>query len=214
LLRQMQSQGIKLVRTPEQVFNAQNAAALRDKGKSLQELRPDLTRKKLLNRAKWVLEDHAGAYDPNLQAVIIPRQKYTIHNPRMAEISANSPFSAMNVRLGHEPSTVPNTFSPRAGLFHEYGHAQHHLDDPKAFGKYRTSSPEALFAQERIANNNALLFMRQNNVPQSHIEYYIHNTAPAYASYLKAFSRGPTKYYDPAIYHSPHSLDTKSWYTK
>jgi hypothetical protein len=83
------------------------------------------------------------------------------------------------------------SIGPRDLLFHEAGHAMHEIDDPRIFGLLRKQdsssyfpNPQTTLAKERIANNNAINFMRQNNVPNRNIENYIHNTDNAYGGYM------------------------------
>jgi len=81
--------------------------------------------------------------------------------------------------------------SPRNIFFHEAGHALHAIDDPVQqsllnIRKLNLLMPEDI-ALERIANNNAINFMRENKVPQINISNYIKNVKPAYATYLNNF---------------------------
>jgi hypothetical protein len=71
--------------------------------------------------------------------------------------------------------------SPRQDLFHEAGHAEHILEDPSL---QSTESPLGRQIQERIANNNAINFMKNNNVPKSHIDSYIKDFDNSFTTYL------------------------------
>ena len=78
-------------------------------------------------------------------------------------------------------------------IMHEGGHALHHIDDPglpfRKLTEHPFSFPSESLALERIANNNAINFMRDSNVPGNMIENYKQNFAkPGYGSYRKYMS--------------------------
>jgi hypothetical protein len=69
----------------------------------------------------------------------------------------------------------------------------HFLEDPKLLplmakrlmaGKGLTKNT---IAAERIANNNAINFMREQKVPVKHIDTYAKNSAIGYNSYLQHY---------------------------
>lgn len=75
-------------------------------------------------------------------------------------------------------------------IMHEGGHALHHLEDPGLHFRQLTENPHAFpsesLALERIANNNAINFMRASNVPGNMIENYKQNFAkPGHGTYRK-----------------------------
>jgi hypothetical protein len=87
----------------------------------------------------------------------------------------------------------PN-YSPRAALLHELGHREHFSEDPLTWGRIirkpfnttpRSSAVETNLA-ETIANNNAILNMRNAGVPEHLIETYKTKTqSPFYNSYAQ-----------------------------
>jgi hypothetical protein len=90
-------------------------------------------------------------------------------------------------------SVVP--YSPRNTFFHEAGHAMHHVEDPRMLQIVRghqknpwgvfAREPNATLATERIANNNAINFMRQHNVSDTNIGNYARGTDQAYGTYAR-----------------------------
>ena len=76
---------------------------------------------------------------------------------------------------------MKENYSPRRDLFHEAGHAEHYSEDPDVLHKARVSQ----ILQERIANNNAINFMKNNNVPKSHIDNYIKDMDSSFATYRR-----------------------------
>jgi hypothetical protein len=92
-------------------------------------------------------------------------------------------------------SVIP--YSPRNTFFHEAGHAMHHVEDQRMLQIVReheknpwgvfARDPNATLATERIANNNAINFMRQHNVPTTNIENYAKGTDQAYGTYARHF---------------------------
>lgn len=204
----MKAQGIPLIRTPEQLLKHTADTVMQRTGKSLEETFPGMTNQKMLRASEDKLKNLPGGYVHKMPSIIIPRKKYLSKEVLGRQIDTNNLWSAINNSLGGTPEQVNLDISPRKTLFHEFGHAQHHLDDPQAFKQTPLlgNMAEAMLARERIANNNALLFMRENNVPMPLIEDYIRGSGDSYGTYLTGFK------YDPSQYQAPHSLDMLYWY--
>jgi NTP pyrophosphatase (non-canonical NTP hydrolase) len=134
LLRQMQSQGVKLSRTPKQYV-------------------------KMINPGSPALLDKAEA----------KAARTGFYNAKNKVIHVNR-----NLKPGKSPRNI---------LFHEAGHATHRIEDPILRGKNKYT-PENTLARERIANNNAINFMRQNNVPNENVQNYIKQMNNSYKTYL------------------------------
>lgn len=80
--------------------------------------------------------------------------------------------------------------SPRAIALHEAGHMEHMLDDSRGFqlalkGNNRQHAAELRNKLEAIANNNAILRMRQSEVSPEMIEKYKQIVTPAFETYRR-----------------------------
>ena len=210
-----------------------------------------------------LLEFMGPAYLPEQKTIYLPRFKKPgpVRGRAKAEFDAdrhalsnNSALNEYGSRAQHksifagDEADLPGAmahFKPRELLFHEGGHALHHLDDSAAFSRKQTPSQEAATKQleqlmsrkhsgkeymslfnktkptsrqvqqikqrtvgaERIANNNAVNFMQEQNVPRSAIEAYIRNMEKGYGTYLRSLGTPEGKPWDYIKYFSPVSVN-------
>jgi len=95
------------------------------------------------------------------------------------------------------PLGADQSYSPRAALLHELGHATHFNEDPigtKGIVSRIYDSPVVNAAntnlRETIANNNAILGMREGGVPEHLIDTYKDRVqSPFYNDYAKSLTR-------------------------
>lgn len=180
VLRGLKSQGVNIHRTPQQM-----QTALADQYQSRVSEIPLLGKYLGKLDKKIGVSENAGKGVSN---VISMRGPHAMHDKTILSKNKHM-YLPRNVYLPGEATKT----SPRATALHEAGHIEHMLDDPE--GAYRAlthtkSGPqyraELINKMEGIANNNAILKMRENGVPAEMIERYKQSLTPAFGTYRKS----------------------------
>ena len=245
LLRQLRGDGIKIVRRADKTTPA------------APEIPPEMHRLGLEMAGPGYLDHAKTIYLPRFQkpgpvrgrakAEFDSKKMTLFNNSALHEYGSRAQRKSIFGEDFQELSNTATHMSPRELLFHEGGHALHHLDDPAAFSpiklkpqqeaikkqltdeKTRSSLPAKSYLKlldklspssrqmqqikqhrlgvERVANNNAVNFMREHNVPKSAIESYIRNMEKTYSTYLMAMGTPGGKLWDGSKYFSPTSVD-------
>jgi hypothetical protein len=168
LLKTLKSQGINIYRNIDDLVKAHvdiTDKAVNPTKNSLVSATPTASKEDISLFKNFLLSNGPG-YMPAINAIYSPKGNFNFIN---------------------------GSISPRQSLFHEGGHAMHFLEDPKLLplmakrlmaGKGLTKNT---IAAERIANNNAINFMREQKVPVKHIDTYAKNSAIGYNSYLQHY---------------------------
>lgn len=132
---------------------------------------------------KNLMSDVGPSYVPHINAIYLPKGNFNVPG----QINA------------------PKVITPRQSFFHEGGHAMHYMEDPGLFPliakRVRTGNVmnENTLAGERIANNNAINFMKQHKVPADYVESYAKNSATGYGTYLDTYKNLQNQKINPLI---------------
>lgn len=179
VLRDLKSQGVNIYRTPEQMQKGLTEQYHSRIGEI------PLVGKYLGAADKKI--NLSGRLGKGISGVIGLRGPHAL--PDKTILSKNKHmFLPRDFSLSSQDKT-----SPRAIALHEAGHIEHFLDDPE--GTYRALRPrkgeghysaELINKMEEIANNNAILRMRQNGVSPEMIEKYKQTVTPAFDTYRKS----------------------------
>ncbi len=177
VLRDLKSQGVNIHRTPQQMQRA-----LTDQYQSRVSEIP------LLGKYLGKLDKKVGVSEnagKGVSGFLSIRGPHAIHDKTVLSKNKHM-YLPRNFYLPGEATKT----NPRAIALHEAGHIEHMLDDPE--GAYRAmthtkSGPryraELINKMEGIANNNAILKMRENGVPEEMIERYKQSLTPAFGTY-------------------------------
>jgi len=177
LLKFLRSEGVQIHRTPEPLIGGM----LEDTSRRLKGLGMEVRPAQVKNMIKNQIAMSGPVYVPGkTNAIYLPRGKF---KPG----AARKPITINTLIDGEKIN-----FNPREVLFHEGGHAAHFLEDPRIAtlaeqGSRRGVINENTLSSERIANNNAINFMREQKVPAKSIDNYIKNTGGGYKSYLDGY---------------------------
>lgn len=165
LLRQLNADGFEVIRRPADMTKK----VITDLGGST-----DSTDfKNLLANSRALKKMGPLVLGGELKKIYLPKAKHL----KNYVVQQNTPaLGRTDKRLSKQKN-----YSPRQSLFHEAGHAEHMVEDPSL---QFSAAPLRALLQERIANNNAINFMKNNNVPKSHIDSYIKDFDNSFATYL------------------------------
>lgn len=186
LLKYLKSQGVPVARSPRQALKT-----LPDAPQRLPKIIPENIR-----------HDYGvDSYGAMLPYGTNRSPKSTIYIPRKQHL---------NEKLKNE------SVSPRSTLFHEAGHYDHYIEDPKSLGGYyanprgkygvrgKYNANAKMLMLERIADRNALQRMKTDNVPTHLQNLYLDEAKSNYDEYLKYIGNGlKRKYLDK---HHPELL--------
>ena len=190
LLRLLKSQGVTVSRSAKDMGNILNSS---DGGFFGKRFYSDLVRSQ--GPAFTPIAEKGTIYLPRRSTAYAKGSRKPPAAPwEKIEVPVNSPSNvhgANALKVSNFPPLPPPVAklnaSPRELLFHEGGHAMHYMEDPVGLTAARFGG-EPTLATERIANNNAINFMRQNKVPESNISNYKRNVDHAYSSYAQPSS--------------------------
>ena len=173
LIKTLRGQGTKIYRNVDDLTKATMADG------SSKALSPNLKAEDFKNLMSGV----GPSYMPHINSIYLPKGNFNVPG----QINA------------------PKVITPRQSFFHEGGHAMHYMEDSGLFPliakRARTGNVmnENTLAGERIANNNAINFMKQHKVPTDYVESYAKNSATGYGTYLDAYRNLQNQKINPLI---------------
>jgi hypothetical protein len=199
LLRMLRSEGVQLHRTSkplakimaEEQFKTistnmrnpefmKNLGAKTGLGESVKKYTP--SKSQLRQATEMGLEMTGPTFIPQSNRIFIPKGEFVKGVGRKSWTADGA--SGEKISL-----------NPRETFFHEGGHAIHYNEDPaihaltEARGGHILGLNSNTLTTERIANNNAINFMREQKVTGANINNYVKNIQPGYKSYLDGYQQ-------------------------